>query len=80
MCDFEVIGSPSRLRFTRKTGALTRVYYNRIKKGESQGAKPRDIVEDFLASLVWEHLDFAKTKSSTEVWGNDHHENETGCD
>jgi hypothetical protein len=26
-------------------------------------------LEDFLVRLVWEHLDFDKTKSPTEVWG-----------
>ena len=37
----------------------------------------RTLSEDFLGRLVWEHLDFDKTKSPTEVWGIDHHENET---
>ena len=27
----------------------------------------------------WEHLDFDKTKSPTEVRGMNHHENEAGC-
>jgi hypothetical protein len=43
----------------------------------------KDIVEDFLSRLEWEHLDFDKTKSPTfdktksptEVWGSDHREN-----
>jgi hypothetical protein len=33
----------------------------------------RTLSEDFLGRLVWEHLDFDKTKSPTEVWG-DHRE------
>jgi hypothetical protein len=40
----------------------------------------KDIVEDFLGRMAWEHLDFDKTKSPTEVRGNDHDENESGCD
>jgi hypothetical protein len=34
--------------------------------------------QDLLARLEWEHLDFDKTKSPTELWGSDHRENETG--
>jgi hypothetical protein len=39
----------------------------------------KNIVEYLLVRLEWEHLDFDKTKSVTEVWGNDHRENESGC-
>jgi hypothetical protein len=49
------------------------------RKGQNE-IDDKDIVEYFLARLVWEHLDFDKTKSPTEVRGNDHYENDTGYD
>ncbi len=48
------------------------------RKGHNE-IDDKDHVEDFLTRLEWEHQDFDKTKSPTEVWGSDHRENEVGC-
>ena len=33
----------------------------------------KDITEGLLTRMEWEHQNLKKTKSATEVWGNDHH-------
>jgi hypothetical protein len=40
----------------------------------------RSIRDLEVLQIEWEHLDFDKTKSPTEVWGIDHRENEAGYD
>jgi hypothetical protein len=49
------------------------------RKGQNE-IDNKDIVEDLLSKQGWEHLDFDKTKSPTEVRGMNHCENEDGCD
>ena len=48
------------------------------RKGENE-IDDKDIVEDLISKQGWEHLDFDKTKSPTEVRGMNHREKETGC-
>ena len=48
------------------------------RKGQNE-IDEKGIVEDLLSKQGWEHLDFDKTKSPTEVGENDHRENEAGC-